>query len=97
MVLCRLNHCYANNTTSQHDSIDWGEPARALPPETLQECSTWIKTKRKEADDDPHSPWHHQLPSVDINTLNMEQKTVYDIICHHHEQFTTGNTPLHYI
>ena len=24
MLLCRLNYCYANDTTSQHDSIDRG-------------------------------------------------------------------------
>ena len=52
MLHCRLNHCYANDTNLQHDSIDWGEPARALPPETLQECPTWSKTKCKEADND---------------------------------------------
>ena len=93
MLLCRLHHSYANDATSQQDSIDWGEPARALPPDILRECPAWIKTKHREANGSPHSPWHRQLPAVDISTLNVEQKKAYDIICHHHEQITAGNNP----
>ena len=35
MLLCRLNHRYAEDTTIQQDSIDWGEPAQALSPDIL--------------------------------------------------------------
>ncbi len=99
MLLCRLNHRYTEDTTAQQDSVDWGEPERALPPKTLRECPTWVKTQRKEADDSPCSPWHRQLPSVDINTLNVQQKKAYDIIYRHHEQLVADNhpPPLHMI
>ncbi len=47
MLVCRLNHRYTDNTTTQQDSIDWGKSARALTPDTLRECPTWVKTRRQ--------------------------------------------------
>ena len=93
MLLCRLNHRYAEDPTIQQDSIDWGEPAQAFSPDILRECPTWVKIKRTEANDNPHFPWRRQLPFVDNSTLNVQQKMAYDIIYHHHEQLLAGNNP----
>lgn len=82
MLHCRLNHCYANDTNLQHDSIDWGEPARALPPETLQECPTWSKTKCKEADNDltRHGIINYPLSTSTPLMLNRKQPMTLSVI-----------------
>ena len=92
MLLCRLNHHYIDSTV-QEDSINWCEAAQSLPPEILQDCPRWIKTKRKESESNPHVSWHRQLPQIDVNTLNSHQNTAYDIVCHHQHQFIAGNNP----
>lgn len=92
MLQCRLNHHYTDSSV-QGDSINWCEAAQSLPPEILQDCPRWIKMKRQESDSNPHSPWHRQLPAIDVSTLNTNQKTAYDKICHHHQQHLVGNKP----
>lgn len=49
--------------------------------------------KHAEANGTLHSPWHRQLPPIDISTLNMQQRTAYDIVHHHHELLIDGSNP----
>jgi len=86
MLLCRLNHHFTMDTDPPNDGVDWVEHARALPPDILRDCCTWVSSRRKESQDNPSSPWHCQLPPVDITTLNLKQCLAYNIISHHHNK-----------
>ena len=75
MALCRLNYYYYDeDSRTQEDYVDWAKTVQALDPEFLCECPTWISSKRKQANDDHHSPWHRHLPTIDITTLNTLQR-----------------------
>ena len=99
MLLCRLNPRFTDNITTQDDSVDWAEAARALPLEIIRECPSWVSQRRHETTDTPLSPWHRHLPPVNTSTLNMQQRTAYDIIYHHHQRFLEDKSspPLHMI
>lgn len=100
MLLCQLNPCYSDNSTTHiHDSVDWTEAARTLPPEILRECPSWVSRKRQQTSATPLSPWCRHLPPVTTSTLNTQQRAAYDIVCHHHQQFLADRDtlPLHMI
>ena len=95
MLLCCLNHHFTMDTDPPNDGVDWVEHARALPPDILRDCCTWVSSHRKESQDDPSSPWHRQPPPVDITTLNPKQRLAYTISHHHnknHSQPSTSST-----
>ena len=93
ILLCQLNSRYtASSSQDASDDYDWGQDARDLLPEQIKECVSWIKSHRTASQSD--SPRHHQLPPVDISTLNVNQQLAYDTICRHHTQQLSGQNPL---
>ena len=44
--------------------------------------------------EDPNSPWHRQLPTVDISTLTSKQNLAYTIILNHYHQLSQNHHPL---
>ena len=78
---------FASDRSVQDDSIKWNEAAQSLSPEILQDSP---RLKHQESDSNLHPSWHRQLPA---STLNKNQKTAYDEICHHHQQHIIGNKP----
>lgn len=97
MLCCQLNQRYANDTVSNANSFDWSAFARSLPPNIIQESPSWIR--RSACAEDPNSPWHCQLPPVDVSTLNAKQHLAYSIITQHHIQTKQNQrpSPLHMI
>ena len=93
MLLCRINQRFAMESQTVDDTVDWAASARTLSPEILRECPSWIKSRRKESDDNPTSPWHRTLPPADPSTLNEKQLLAYSTIIQHHAKCTTDQTP----
>ncbi len=92
MQLCQL-HPQFNTPSGADNEVDWAAHARQLTPDLLQECPKWISSQRRLSDDNPQSPWHRQLPPVDIGTLNAKQRQAYDIIKCHYTKLTAGDVP----
>ncbi len=97
MTHSKKTGCFFVSTTtvlpwrqSSSDSVDWAAHGRALPPDVLRECCTWVKSRRKETQDDPR---HRQLPPVDLSSLNVKQRLAYDIIVDHQTQLMANHQP----
>lgn len=69
------------------------------PCNLIKECPSWIKLSRRSCEDDPNSPWHRQLPTVDVSSLNAQQNLAYTVIVQHHLQVMQKQhpSPLHMI
>ena len=92
MALCQLNPRFTMRL--QEDSqVDWSAAARQLPSDVLRECPKWISSQRHLSEASSNSPWHRQLPPVDVTTLNPKQLHAYDLIKNHHIQLVQGHNP----
>lgn len=97
MLCCQINQRYANDTISTTVFFDWAAFARSLPPSIIQECPSRITRSRTACAQDPISPWHRQLPQVDVSTLNEKQQLAYSIILQHHLDIKQPPPPLRMI
>lgn len=66
---------------------------RDLPADVAQESPTWIPSQRTMSTNSSTSPWHRQLPVIDVSTLNAKQRLAYDIIKQHHTEVVAGDIP----
>ena len=77
MTLCRLNPRFPS---SELDSDDWNEAARAMQLDILQECANWINVTRR-----LHPALRRALLSVDSQLLNTDQRRAYSLIADHYQ------------
>ena len=97
MLLCRLNQHYENDIAqtdpSQNQSqFDWTETARMMPHHLVRESANGISKKRNEAREDPAEIINqHQQETVDVDTLNTNQRLAYNIVANHQQSLTTEN------
>ena len=89
MLLCQLQPTFTA-TEPVSENVDWEEGARQLPQPLLLSCLNWMKPMRAETDD---STYRRQCTPVDINCLNQQQMTAYQIVSTHCT--TNDQQPLH--
>ena len=87
MVLCQLNPRFVQTLEENHNAY-WH--ASDLPQNLIQECANWITVQRHMMNSSTDSPWHRQLPAVDLTTLNTKQRHVYNLIQSHYLQCQSG-------
>ena len=80
MYLCQLQPTYTT-PESPDDNVDWEEAARLLPQPLLLSCPNWIKHTKSQTES---STCRRQLPTIDIQDLNLQQRNAYDIVSTHY-------------
>ena len=92
MQLCQL-HPQFQMSSVLDSHTDWAASAGELPAESLRDCPKWISSQRKLSDSASHSPWHRELPAIDVNSLDQKQRHAYEIIKNHNMQSIAGRNP----
>ncbi len=94
MQLCQLNPQFI--TPQNETDFDWAADAIGqLMATGIKEAPDWISSQRRLSTDPSQlqSPWHRQLPTVNVHTLNPKQRHAYDIISDHQTQIQAGTNP----
>ena len=83
MLLSQLNPTFDESTSTDINSINWqAQITTPLTTEQVHESASWITAARKESL--PNNTCNLQVSvTVDINTLNKEQKVAFDIVTNH--------------
>lgn len=79
MQLCQLNPWF--NTASNSQGDDWAAA------EIVRDSPNWISSPRRISNEATDSPWHRQLPVVDVSSLNIKQYSAYNMVLRHRTQF----------
>ena len=92
MQLCQLNPRF-NMPTETDSNVDWAASARQLQSTLLRECPRWISSQRQAEQYNHSSPCLHQLPTIDVATLNPKQLQAYNHIKSHYFQYRANHSP----
>ena len=88
MMLCHLNQQFSNSVNTE-DTYDWCQAAQVLPPELLRACPSWVHDQQQQTT----TTMTRCLPTIDIQTLNANQKKAYNIVKKHYDQHISNQKP----